>query len=400
MPISEKVLRPRLAEVGRIKIGGLGEKRRSAQGKDWQLPVKYDHFVITRMEKGQDGNFSRDEDIHRLVGDKPTELKVILLTNRHDLNFRCELAHYQGARCLCRGDGEKAERVANLQTGELTTVECPCPNLNATDEKSSKCKPHGVLSCVLADSNISGGVWRFATTSWNTIRNLDSSLKFLGICTGGKIAGVPLILRYYKKQATKPDGSPTTIGIVGLFYPGNTVALLDNAISNEKKRIGANLQLETLEDQMRKETLSRPGPVIDEDEAPEFHPIEDEAPEAIPEGTVSPLAAAIAAKIPQEEPETITPEPVADPKPAADPTPTAPAPTTTAPTAPAAVTREALVADLLKLRATKCVSSALFTALAAKTIGRPTTDATKWTDDELGRMVQALRDHQPNGGAK
>jgi len=38
---------PRLAEVGKIKIGGKGKKVTSKKGAQFRVPEKYDHFVIT-----------------------------------------------------------------------------------------------------------------------------------------------------------------------------------------------------------------------------------------------------------------------------------------------------------------------------------------------------------------
>ena len=58
----------RFAEVGKIKVGGKGETRKSKEGKDYQLPVKYDHFVVTTTEKGKDGNFVIDSEIMSKLG--------------------------------------------------------------------------------------------------------------------------------------------------------------------------------------------------------------------------------------------------------------------------------------------------------------------------------------------
>lgn len=436
MAISEKVLAPRLAEVGRIKIGGLGEKRKAKNGNDFQLPVRFDHFVITKMERGPDGNFARDEQIHKVVGDKPTELRVVLLANDPELNFRTELAFYAGAKCLCRGDGERAEEVQ--ANGTRISRECPCPRLDMHNEEKTKCKPHeektkckphGVLSVILAESTIAGGVWRFSTTSWNTVRNLTSSLKFLSLCTGGKLAGIPLILRYYKKQATKPDGSPTTIGVVGLFFAGSTASLLDSAIQQEKMRIGANIQLETLEAQMRREVMANPGPVMDDDEAgsPEFHPNGDDEPADphAPQAPADPLAAAIAenAKLAKEQKEETTvptpvpapaPTPVLKQEPASPPAapPVAP-PDPPAPVSPSAPpvepppngkSRDQWYQEILAARSSqKALNSAQFKLLCTKTIGRPDPNADNWTDEELPKMVEAIKSWKApangNGGA-
>ena len=42
-----KGLTPRFAEVGKIKIGGKGKQTTSANGKKFNPPVRFDHFVVT-----------------------------------------------------------------------------------------------------------------------------------------------------------------------------------------------------------------------------------------------------------------------------------------------------------------------------------------------------------------
>jgi len=278
--ISERVLQARMAEVGRIKIGGLDETVRTTRdGAKWQAPVKFEHFVITGMDRDAKGNFTRDEVLHSIIGPQPKELKIRLLYNDVELNFRTELALYSGKSCVCRGNGEVAQQL-DKTTGELIEVACPCPKLQ---QEKNGCKPHGVLGCLLDQASLCGGVHKFATTSWNTIRSIVSSLKFIQTCTGGKLAGLPLTMKYFKKTTTKRDGNPTTIPVVTIVYEGNPVQMLEMAIETERKRIQAGIQLETLEAQVRREmnsTLLIAGPLDDED-VPEFHPegdLEDDAP--------------------------------------------------------------------------------------------------------------------------
>ena len=56
-------------EIGRIKIGSLGEARTSQGGKTFRLPKKLDHFEVVTRFRGPDGTFTRDEDIHAPVVD-------------------------------------------------------------------------------------------------------------------------------------------------------------------------------------------------------------------------------------------------------------------------------------------------------------------------------------------
>lgn len=271
--IKERILQCKMSEIGRIKIGGLEEQvRKTSTGREWQAPVKFEHFVVTTMERDKSGNFVKDEAIHSVIGDSPRELGIRLLYNDIELNFRTELAYYQGKTCLCRGDGEIAQRL-DKETGELTEVACPCNKLN---EKMG-CKAHGILSCLLEQCTLCGGVHRFATTSWNTIRGIISSLKFISACTGGKIAGLPLKLKYTKKATITKDGQSTTIPVIMIVYDGNPVQMLEAAIQNEKQRIEAGIRMETLETTVRQEMkqLTTNTELLDEEEVEEFHPLEE-----------------------------------------------------------------------------------------------------------------------------
>lgn len=337
MGISDRVLKARMTEIGRIKIGGLDETVRESNGKKWQAPKKFDHFLITGMDKDKNNNFTKDEAIHKIIGQTPKDIKIRLLYNDIDLNFRTELALYQGKTCACRGDGNSAQQL-DQATGELVTVSCPCDKLDA----KNGCKPHGTLNCLLDAAMQCGGVYKFSTTGWNTISGITSSLKFIQICTGGKIAGLPLNLKYFKKATTTPDGKPTVIPVVTITYEGNAVQMLESAIQNEKQRISAGIYLETLEVQVRREmkaleTVTGP---LDESEIAEFYPEVEEQEETatVQHKSIGQAIAESDVKQPDLKPEVKT-EPKAEPKktkPAAVPA-TVPAttPTTTATAVPA-----------------------------------------------------------------
>ena len=77
-----KNLSPRLAERGRIKIGEKGEMKTSTQGKQFALPKKLDHIVITTMQRDAAGRLMPDTDLMAQInpgGDKLTEIPVRLL---------------------------------------------------------------------------------------------------------------------------------------------------------------------------------------------------------------------------------------------------------------------------------------------------------------------------------
>ena len=91
-----KGLVPSLPERGKIKIGIKGATIRSRRGVDFQPPQKLDHFVVTTLERGKDGNFLPDAALMERLGDKPTEIPVRLLYDDPTLNFPTRLACFVG----------------------------------------------------------------------------------------------------------------------------------------------------------------------------------------------------------------------------------------------------------------------------------------------------------------
>lgn len=214
-------LRPGLTERGKIKIGRKGSETKSAKGTVFQPPQKLDHFIVTTMVRGQDGNFIRDEEIHREIGDRPTRLPVRLLFDQLDLNFQTRYAAYEGRSVWCQGDGESATR-----RGHDGPIICPCRNLERdyspqAEQLGPPCKINGRFQVMLDLKEAAvGGVWVFRTTSWNSCTGLTSSMALLLAATGGKLAGIPLQLTLQPKAATDPQGRAQTVYVVGLEYDG------------------------------------------------------------------------------------------------------------------------------------------------------------------------------------
>ena len=123
MPI--KNLNKRLVETMKIKIGGKGAERTGKKGS-YRLPVKWDHFKVTGLEKDNKDNFIPDAGIMATLGDKPKKLDILLLTDDIDKNFQTAYACYQGSKRYCMGDGETAERREEKGKDNIvyTKVEC------------------------------------------------------------------------------------------------------------------------------------------------------------------------------------------------------------------------------------------------------------------------------------
>ena len=209
-----KNINPVLMECGKVKIGGKGETKKSRNGNDFRAPVKFDHFVVTTMNKTENGDFEPDTEIMECLGEAPVKIPVRLPHDTTELNFPTCYAYYDSAKCQCRGDGETAI------TAEGNMVKCNPETCKQFQEK--KCKPNGVLSVILDDAPRVGGVYKFRTTSWNSINNLIASMEFIRRLTNGMLAGLPLMLTLTPKHTTIPGTKmPTTIYMVNLEYRGS-----------------------------------------------------------------------------------------------------------------------------------------------------------------------------------
>ena len=206
-----KGLNPRLAEVGKIKIGGKGEERNGAKGK-YRLPVRYNHFVVTTTEKGSDGNYIPNKELMKNINPngQPKELKIRLPFDDIDTNFFTSYALYAGKKCACRGDGEKATRTS-VKTGEVSQIKCDPKTCEFME--SGKCKVSGILSCMLADNMDIGGIYRFRTHGWNSVSNILAALEYFSENTNGVLQGLPLKLVMLKKH-TEEHGAVNTVTIV------------------------------------------------------------------------------------------------------------------------------------------------------------------------------------------
>jgi hypothetical protein len=216
-----KGIMPGLPEIGKIKIGMKGQMKTSSKGKKFQLPQRVDHFIVTTLERGPDGNFLRDEAVHQNLGQKPTSLSVSLLYDDPALNFTCRWACFTGTQLWCTGDGENAYR--KHKDGTRFLRECPCDrNQPDFDADQYRCKPSGVLSIILDDMQVVGGVYKFRTTSYNSVINLMSSLALIQRITGGVLAGIPLHMTVRPKTVIIPKTQKTmVVYVVGLEYRGS-----------------------------------------------------------------------------------------------------------------------------------------------------------------------------------
>ena len=114
----------------------------------------------------------------------------------------------------------------------------------------------GTLQVLLEGVDRVGGVWRFRTTSWNSVNAILSSLVLIKTITGGVLSGILLHLVLSPKTVTVPAG-PTAgqnmvVYVMSLEYRGPEEKLAELGYDITKKRIDRQIRMETLEVEARK----------------------------------------------------------------------------------------------------------------------------------------------------
>ena len=237
-------LSPRFAEIGKIKIGGKGEVRKSKDGKDYRLPVRYEHFVVTTTEKGGDDNFIIDNKIMKLLGQEPKEIPIRLPFDDIDLNFYTSFQYYVGKKCACRGDGESAIRIGN--DGVEKKVVCNPDECEFM--KTEKCKVSGILSAHIPLSMEIGGVYRFRTHSWNSVSSILAALKYFSDNTNGVLQNLPLKLKFLKKS-TQDHGN---VNIVTVVLDGiELMKMRELAFAEYENRMKLGIDMKGIENQAK-----------------------------------------------------------------------------------------------------------------------------------------------------
>ena len=149
---------------------------------------------MTTMQRDAAGRLMPDTPLMSRLkpeGGKITEVPVRLLYDDIDLNFQTRYACYRGNRCWCSGDGEAAQRFTG-ENGKYQEVPCPCERQDPFYTGQDRCKILGTLQVLIEGTDRIGGVWKFRTTSWNTVNAVLSSLALIKTVTGGPLAGIPL----------------------------------------------------------------------------------------------------------------------------------------------------------------------------------------------------------------
>lgn len=259
-----KGLIPGLAETGKIKIGRLGEERKSQSGGTYRLPEKLSYFLVTTRIKDAKENWFLDEEVHRAIGPQPTEIPVALMYDDPVLNCQSRLNCYEGSRRWCHGNNEQALRMD--AQGIYRERECPCPlftspelaeeNTGRPANKLLKCKFYGVLRVQITCKTSSVGCYGFRTTSSESFSNVLGMMATVIVRTGGILAGIPLRLRLYGSTDNTPGGASKSYKVY-LDLPAGGWDEVDAAAERiVRARSASRLNLKAIEADARKKLLA------------------------------------------------------------------------------------------------------------------------------------------------
>lgn len=234
-------LTPRLAEVGKIKIGGKSEKK---TGRGFLLPEKYDHFEIATLMKDAEGRLVMDDEMNKVIGEGCKALDIYLCYDDPTMNMPTFYSWFVKSKLVCMGNGEKAMRTQE----DGSKKECECNPKLCVAYKEKRCKPYGRLSVILASANRIGGTYIFRTTSWNTIRNVLSSMAFIRTITGGVLAGIPLRMTLLPMTVNPHDvGHNVKIYVVNIEFSGKMDDLKQSAAIEVERRMQLGMNMKSIE---------------------------------------------------------------------------------------------------------------------------------------------------------
>jgi hypothetical protein len=160
---------------GRVAIGEKNDK-------GW--PVKLDYFIFTKPFDQKTKTAPKDAKMLEMIKnkyktDQPKELHVILMDHHPEEVFFTSYMNYPGTTCNCKGDGETAIRTdsdGNKIDAVCNYEECQFRLLKKEKGVLNTCKPTGILTFLIPEAPMSGGLWKFTTHSIMSIGKINEAL--------------------------------------------------------------------------------------------------------------------------------------------------------------------------------------------------------------------------------
>lgn len=184
-------------EIGSIRKGA--KKTENRPGAD----LKYFRVEFDGEETETAAKFAA------LYKNTPSAIKIILPFNEIERCWDPYLEAYTAGRMVARSDGERYLYRQDLTTGKVTKDEPYVEGEPAGyDYKNNPvfCKPVGRLKVIIREL-ARAAYLTVHTTSIHDIMNISSQLAAFKEINGGRLAGIPLILRRRPKEISTPTAN-------------------------------------------------------------------------------------------------------------------------------------------------------------------------------------------------
>ena len=191
-------------------------------------PVKLDYFIATHPFDPK----TKTAPKHKKLGEyleekyktsKPKFVDVVLVDHHPEEVFFTAYMNYPGTSCNCRGDGETAVRTNS--EGIKSDIVCNYNKCEFRLTKTSKgvintCKPNGILTFIIPDAPMAGGVIKFSTHSMMSIGKINDALQNI-YSIRKTLFGLKVRLKVVMVQVNiggKPQNVPTVELEIPLSY--------------------------------------------------------------------------------------------------------------------------------------------------------------------------------------
>lgn len=198
--------------IGRISMGHT--ELRGKPGEEKALPVKDDHFTITTLLQQENRRWEKHPIHEQLVqgqaqnnaGSKLRAIPVRVAFNSLGLSLNNSFSCFdtKTGRVVCAGDGEKAKRATE---DGVKQIDCPKPEACEYGVRN-RCKSFTRFYTQIDGQEDPLGYFCLRSTSYNSLNYLGSRLAQLHGLSGGKIAGMPLMLVLSAKTTTQSRRTP------------------------------------------------------------------------------------------------------------------------------------------------------------------------------------------------
>ena len=242
------LLRPSFNELRKIKIGCC---KPGTGNQTVKSPVKLDHFIITELGRGEDGNFVQATELmdslkNQGYADSDGHLRrlpIYLLSNDIDEILQSRMVVRVGKVVHAHHNGRTLTLNVNPKTNEWLSAPVTVP-LHPEDgdenddiaqwvdrhNKAGNWKLNTRFTCMIP-SPLSpyGGGFIFRTTGQISSGQLYSNLKTFFDATYGFLRGVPLEM-LVRTVPVAPGGRATTAHVVHLQMMGSDLAMIRGAV--------------------------------------------------------------------------------------------------------------------------------------------------------------------------